>query len=50
MVTRRTIIKGIAAAPVLGAGLAVGPAAFAQGTSVKVGSKDFPESIIIGEM
>ena len=51
MVTRRTIIKGFAAAPVLGAGLSLGPQALAQsGEAIKVGSKDFPESIIIGEM
>lgn len=51
MVTRRTIIKGMAAAPVLGASLGVAPAAFAQsGDAIRVGSKDFPESIIIGEM
>ena len=50
MVTRRTIIKGLAAAPVLGAGLSLAPLAEAQGQAVRVGSKDFPESIIIGEM
>jgi osmoprotectant transport system substrate-binding protein len=50
MVTRRTIIKGFAAAPVLGAGLSLAPLAEAQGQAVRVGSKDFPESIIIGEM
>jgi osmoprotectant transport system substrate-binding protein len=50
MVTRRTIIKGFAAAPVLGAGLSLAPLAGAQGQAIRVGSKDFPESIIIGEM
>jgi len=50
MVTRRTIIKGFAAAPVLGAGLSLAPLAGAQGQAIRVGSKDFPASIIIGEM
>ena len=51
MVTRRSIIKGMAAAPVLGTGLAIAPAAYAQsGDPIRVGSKDFPEAIIIGEM
>jgi osmoprotectant transport system substrate-binding protein len=50
MVTRRSIVKGLAAAPLvvpfgLGARSAV-----AQDITVRVGSKDFPESITIGEM
>jgi osmoprotectant transport system substrate-binding protein len=51
MVSRRTLIKGFAATPVIGAGLGWAPVAFAQsGDAIRVGSKDFPESIIIGEM
>lgn len=50
MISRRSIVKGIAAAP-----LAL-PLAFpngrvlAQSGPIRVGSKDFPESITIGEM
>jgi len=50
VVTRRTLLKGAAAAPVVAAGLSMSPLAFAQSSSVRVASKDFPESIIIGEM
>ncbi|MCC6792487.1 MAG: quaternary ammonium transporter [Thermomicrobiales bacterium] len=50
MVTRRTIVKGLAAAPlVLPFAAQLRPTA-AQEISVRVGSKDFPESITIGEM
>jgi osmoprotectant transport system substrate-binding protein len=51
MVTRRAIVKGAAAAvPVFATGLSLGPAAFAQSDPIRVASKDFPESIAIGEM
>ena len=51
MVTRRSFVKAVAVAPVVGAGLATSRVAFAQsGEAIQVGSKDFPESIIIGEM
>jgi osmoprotectant transport system substrate-binding protein len=51
MITRRTIIKGIASAPLVSpAFLAVSPAAAQENATIKVGSKDFPEEIIIGEM
>jgi osmoprotectant transport system substrate-binding protein len=51
MVTRRSFVKAAAALPVLGGALTLASPAFAQsGSSIRVGSKDFPESIIIGEM
>jgi osmoprotectant transport system substrate-binding protein len=50
MVNRRTIVKGMAAAPlILPFAAHLRPAA-AQDVTVRVGSKDFPESITIGEM
>ena len=50
MVTRRSIVKGMAVAPlVLPLGLST-RSTFAQDVTVRVGSKDFPESITIGEM
>lgn len=50
MVTRRSIVKGMAVAPLaLPLALHVRPAG-AQDITVRVGSKDFPESITIGEM
>jgi osmoprotectant transport system substrate-binding protein len=50
MTTRRTIIKGMAASTlVLPLGLHV-RASVAQSAAIRVGSKDFPESITIGEM
>ncbi len=49
MVTRRTVIKVGAAVPAVLASARFAPA-LAQDGAVRVGSKDFPESIIIGEM
>jgi osmoprotectant transport system substrate-binding protein len=49
MVTRRTVLKAGAAAPALLAATRFSPG-LAQDAAVRVGSKDFPESIIIGEM
>lgn len=50
MVTRRTVIKGAAAAPLAAALAKTGSPALAQSSAIRVGSKDFPESITIGEM
>jgi osmoprotectant transport system substrate-binding protein len=53
MVSRRTIIKGTVAAPLVAAGLTQGftsPAVMAQGEPVKVGSKDFTEQFILGHI
>lgn len=53
MVSRRTIIKSSVAAPLAGAGLlavAKSPAVFAQDEAVRVGSKDFTEQFILGNM
>lgn len=50
MVTRRTFVKVAAATPLLVGGLSLVPGAVAQGGPIRVGSKDFPEEIIIGEM
>jgi osmoprotectant transport system substrate-binding protein len=49
MVTRRTLLKGTAVAPAAFAS-ARWMGTMAQDQAVRVGSKDFPESIIIGEM
>jgi osmoprotectant transport system substrate-binding protein len=50
-VSRRTFVKGAAVAPVVGvAALHLPSAAAAQGEPVVVGSKDFPEQFILGEM
>ena len=51
MVTRRTFVKGAAAAPLIGA-LAVGTprSGFAQDKPVRIGSKDFTEQFILGQM
>jgi osmoprotectant transport system substrate-binding protein len=49
MVSRRTIIKGAAVAPAALVSARFG-GSLAQDQAVRVGSKDFPESIIIGEM
>ena len=52
MVTRRTLVKGMAVAPVVGSltmirpGLALGQ----DGEPVKIGSKNFTEQIILGNM
>lgn len=50
MITRRTFVKVAATAPLLGSALTVAPRAIAQNGPIRVGSKDFPEAIIIGEM
>ncbi|MEA2595018.1 MAG: osmoprotectant transport system substrate-binding protein [Thermomicrobiales bacterium] len=51
MVTRRTFVKAVAAAPLLGRVLSIAPSARAQSAGpIRVGSKDFPEAVIIGEM
>ncbi len=53
MITRRSLVKTAAAAPIVGAGFFVSfqPAAFAQdGEPVVVGSKDFTEQLILGHM
>jgi osmoprotectant transport system substrate-binding protein len=50
MVTRRTVIKGIAVAPLATTLAWHSRFAVAQSAAIRVGSKDFPESIIIGEM
>jgi len=50
MITRRTVVKGMAAAPLALPVALHGRTLFAQSGPIRVGSKDFPESIIIGEM
>lgn len=50
MVTRRTIVKSLAAAPLALPFAAQLRSTNAQDMTVRVGSKDFPESITIGEM
>jgi osmoprotectant transport system substrate-binding protein len=51
MITRRTLVQSLAVAPLAGAAVLRVPGAFAQDASpVRVASKDFPESIAIGEM
>ena len=50
MFTRRTVVKGIAAAPLALPAAFHGLSTFAQAGPIRVGSKDFPESITIGEM
>jgi osmoprotectant transport system substrate-binding protein len=53
MITRRSLAKTAAAAPIVGAGFFASfqPAAFAQdGEPVVVGSKDFTEQLILGHM
>ena len=50
MVTRRTLIKGAAVAPIAGVMAARLPSVSAQDTTVRVGSKNFPEALIIGEI
>jgi osmoprotectant transport system substrate-binding protein len=52
-ISRRTIAKSAAAVPVIGAGVAAvvtTPSALAQDQTVKVGSKDFTEQFILGNM
>ena len=53
MVSRRTVIKGAAAAPIAGSAIfqmAKPGSIFAQDLTVKVGSKDFTEQLILGNM
>jgi osmoprotectant transport system substrate-binding protein len=50
MVTRRTFVKAAVATPLVAGGLTLVPGVGAQAGPIRVGSKDFPESIIIGEM
>jgi osmoprotectant transport system substrate-binding protein len=52
MVTRRTLIKGAAVAPIAGMMAAHLPSRIvaAQGATIRVGSKNFPEALIIGEI
>ncbi len=51
MITRRTFAKGTAAVPVLGAAALSGHrVAAAQGEPVRIGSKNFTEQYILGEM
>src|SRR5688572_10015869 len=50
-VSRRTLTKGAVAAPLVGAGLLSMPRrSFAQDVTLRVGSKDFPEQFILGQM
>ena len=50
-ISRRTVLKGAAAVPVAGLGLAaVARGASAQNDPVKVGSKDFPEQFILANL
>jgi osmoprotectant transport system substrate-binding protein len=50
-VSRRTVVIGAAAAPFLGGALLTAPRrSFAQETTIKVGSKDFTEEFILGQM
>jgi osmoprotectant transport system substrate-binding protein len=51
VVTRRRIVKGLVSAPFAAHGLAaISPAAAQTNPTIRVGSKDFAEAIIIGEM
>lgn len=52
MITRRSLLKTAAVAPVAGASVLAlnSPAAFAQNDSVIVGSKDFTEQFIVAQM
>lgn len=54
MVTRRTVAKGLVGAPLVGAGAlslrGLGASAAAQDTVIRVGSKDFTEQFILGNM
>jgi osmoprotectant transport system substrate-binding protein len=50
-VSRRTLAKGAAAAPLVGSALLAAPRRlFAQDVTLRVGSKDFPEQFILGQM
>ena len=51
ILSRRSILKGAAAIPVAGLGVAaLGRSAGAQGDPVNIGSKDFPEQFILSNM
>lgn len=50
MISRRTVLKGAAAAPVAGLLAARFGTSYAQGATIKVGSKNFPEALIVGEI
>lgn len=50
MISRRTMIKGAAAVPVAGLLASRFGTSYAQGATVKVGSKNFPEALIVGEI
>ena len=51
MLTRRTFVKGAVAVPAMGGvALAVSRTGFAQDDAVRIGSKDFTEQFILGEM
>ena len=52
MVTRRTFVKGVAATPILGSALFTSPrlAGAQDDGTVTIGSKDFVEQFILGEM
>jgi len=54
MVTRRTVVRGLAATPVAALTLQAQGSSFlaarAQGNPVKIGSKNFTEELILGEM
>src|SRR5688500_5750405 len=50
-VSRRSLAKGAVAAPLLGSAFLAAPRrAFAQDVTLRVGSKDFPEQFILGQM
>jgi osmoprotectant transport system substrate-binding protein len=50
MISRRTLVKGAAAAPVAGLLVSRFGTSYAQGATIKVGSKNFPEALIVGEI
>ncbi len=50
MITRRTLIKGAAVAPIAGIMAARLPSVGAQDAAIRVGSKNFPEALILGEV
>ena len=51
ILSRRTMLKGAAAVPAVGLGIAaLGRSAAAQDDPVKIGSKDFPEQFILSNM
>jgi osmoprotectant transport system substrate-binding protein len=50
MISRRTLVKGAAVAPLAGVLASRFGTAYAQGATIKVGSKNFPEALIVGEI